>query len=314
MADKYYEELFDGWVRNFALNLNNIWNEPSARILELTSSSKSNIIPSIVIGRGPSLKQQKHLEILADSKFDGAIVCTDGVLITALESGVTPEKFSKFHVVTIDAHPKIRKFYDHEIVKKYGQKINGVFSNVTDPTTVECARENGIKIHWVHSLFDYHEGKKSFNNISALMVRAKKHEKGLPAIQTGGNAGTASWFVSWKILKSKIVTLIGLDHSWNENDPWEKIISHGYTHTPYNNSDKSTIEKLFPKKFNPEFQCNYILDPIFQYYSQAFKEFCKKASPYVRTINATEGGAIYGEGIKCMKFRDFLERHNEVKQ
>jgi hypothetical protein len=35
----------------------------------------------------------------------------------------------------------------------------------------------------MHSLFDYNEGKKSFNQISALMVRAKNHSKGLPQWQ-----------------------------------------------------------------------------------------------------------------------------------
>ena len=58
-------------------------------------------------------------------------------------------------------------------------EINGIFSTLSHPQTVKNARKSGIKIHWLHSLFDYEEGKKSFNQISALMVRAKNHHDGL---------------------------------------------------------------------------------------------------------------------------------------
>ena len=63
--------------------------------------------------------KKKHLEILSESKFDGNIICTDGVLIKALNAGVTPEKFKNFYVVTIDAQDHISKFYDDDIVKTY---------------------------------------------------------------------------------------------------------------------------------------------------------------------------------------------------
>lgn len=309
MEKKYNEVQFDDWVKNFALNLEHIWQEPSAKVLDLSNEcSSSEKLTAIVIGRGPSLKQHKHLEQLADSNYDGVIVCTDGALVSALEAGVTPRKFSKYYVVTIDTIPIIRERYEDKIVKEYGEKIKGIFSSLTHPGTVDCARKNGIKIHWIHSLYDIHEGKKSFNNIAALMVRAKYHKNGLPAIQTGGNVGTASWFVSWRILKCKVTALIGIDHSWNENDPWEKIVTHGFTCKSFQKEkNNSVFKKLFPKKYNPEFQCNFILDPIFQYYSEAFKEFIKNTSQYITTINATEGGAIFGDGINCVRFTNFLK-------
>ena len=56
------------------------------------------------------------------------------------------------------------------------------------------------------------------------MVRAKNHVNGLPAIQTGGNVGTSSWFISWQILKCATVALIGINHSWEETDPIELIM------------------------------------------------------------------------------------------
>ena len=304
MENVHYDQLYDEWVSNFALNLENIWNEPSARNL---SENKLENEKAIVIGKGPSLKENNHLEKLAKSKFKGKIVCCDGSLITTLKAGVTPEKFPDFYVVSIEGRTGLKKYFDDEIVKKYGGKIKGIFSTVSDPEAIQYARKNGISIHWFHALFDYKEGKKSFNQISALMVRAKNHPKGLPGVQTGGNVGTTSWFVSWQILKCSTVTLIGINHGWNENDPIELITSHGHEYpVPEIDVDSELFNKLFPKVYNPEFDCYCILDPIFQYYSAGFKEFIKRSPDEINTINATEGGVIFGEKIKCMTFENFL--------
>ena len=289
---KLHYDSYDYWVQNFALNLENIWKENSASLLK---TSKSN--SAIVIGRGPSLSNHNHLKLLADSDYRGAIICCDGILSKALESGVTPDKFPDFYVVTIDPYEHIGKFYDQVIVKQYGNKIKGIFSVITSPIAVNFARQAGININWIHSLFDYDEGKKSFNQISALMIRAKNHSHGLPAIQTGGNVGTSSWFVGWRILKCSTVCLLGIDHSWNENDDWKKIVSHGRNLDPdrkneFTDSNINLLKQksLFKKIYNPFFKCTCILDPLFQFYSQALKEFISRSSDSVNTINATEGG------------------------
>lgn len=310
----YYDEFYDVWVQNFALNLNNIWNESSARELDIASYDNKEISENsaIVIGRGPSVKKHKQLQLLASSNYNGSIVCTEGALINALKMGVTPEKFHKYYVVTIDARREISEYYNDSIVNTYGNKIKGIFSTVVDPYTVERARQAGIKIHWIHPLFDYNEGKKSFNQISALMVRVKNHKQGLPAIQTGGNVGTSSWFISWQILKCTTVALIGINHGWDEDDSWETIMSHGHAHSKIEADVKSsTFQKLFPKVYNPEFNCYCILDPIFQYYSKALKEFITRSPSQIHTINATEGGCIFGDRITCTTLSDFLKEYKK---
>ena len=142
------------------------------------------------------------------------------------------------------------------------------------------------------------------------MVKARSHTRGLQAIQTGGNVGTASWFISWQILKCSVVGLIGINHSWDEDDPWELITSH--CKVP-ENIDKNSppFKKLFPKIYNPEFNCNCILDPLFLYYSNAFKEFISRSPSWLTTVNATEGGCIFGERIQCMTFEAFLEKYKK---
>ncbi|MFM7796380.1 MAG: 6-hydroxymethylpterin diphosphokinase MptE-like protein, partial [Candidatus Nitrosotenuis sp.] len=224
VMEKLHYESFDSWVQNFAINLNYIWDDHSARELD---PQQGLIIPTkehsaIVLGRGPSIKKHRHLELIANSNYKGSIICGDGSLISALQAGITPDRFPKFYVLTIDPLERQRKLYDNALVDKYGKKINGIFSTVIHPSAVLRARQAGIKIHWVHPLFDYGDGKKSFNQISALMVRAKNHTDGLPAIQTGGNVGTAAWFVGWQILRCTTIALVGINHGWDEDDPWEK--------------------------------------------------------------------------------------------
>ena len=303
----HYKKNYEDWVKFFAINLNDIWNESSARELDPSTNTNYQFSDSsaIVIGAGPSVKKHNHLEILASSNYKGKIICTDRSLAPALHAGITPEKFPDFYVVTIDPAEKLKKFYSDEIIKEYGSKIKGIFTTLTHPETVGNARKAGIKIHWIHSLFDYDEGKKSFNQISALIVRAKSHTRGLPAIQTGGNVGTACWFIGWKILKCSTIGLIGINHGWEENDSWEDIFYH--CDAP-KNLDKNSIEfeKLFPKIYNPDFDCYAQLDPVFLYYSSALKEFIIRSPEWLTTINATEGGCIFGERIKSQKFKEFL--------
>ncbi|MEX2192351.1 MAG: 6-hydroxymethylpterin diphosphokinase MptE-like protein [Nitrosarchaeum sp.] len=313
MKKNQYEN-FEEWVTNFALNLPDIWNEKSARELDpsINPNYKKENHTAIVIGRGPSINKHRHLKLLAESNYQGTIVCCDGKLIDALNLGVTPDKFPKYFVITIDPYSSIRDLYDNPIVDKYGSKIKGIFTVLTNHDAVERARQAGIQIHWIHSLFDYDEGKKSFNKISSLMIRAKNQLNGLPAIQTGGNVGTSAWFISWQILKCATIALIGINHGWEEDDSWETILTHGNNYKISKDLDRnSTIfNKLFKKILNPDFNSYCILDPLFQFYSEALKEFIFRSPSWVTTINATEGGSIFGEKIKSMKFKNFLSNYN----
>ena len=313
MKKTHYEN-FEEWVTNFALNLPDIWTEKSARELDpsVVPNYKKENHSAIVIGKGPSINKHKHLKLLAESNYQGAIICCDGKLIDALNAGITPDKFPKYFVVTIDPYSSIIEHYDNPIVDKYGDRIKGIFTVLTNHDTVERARQAGIQIHWIHSLFDYNEGKKSFNKISALMVRAKNHLNGLPAIQTGGNVGSSSWFISWQIMKCTTVALIVINHGWEEDDSWETIVTHGNNSEISKNIDRnsSTFNKLFKKILNPDLNTYCILDPLFQFYSEALKEFISRSPSWVTTINATEGGSIFGERIRSMKFSDFLHDYN----
>ena len=60
---------------------------------------------------------------------------------------------------------------------------------------------------------------------------------------------------------------------------------------------------------NPELKEYCILDPIFQYYREALLEFILRSPNDVETINATEGGSLFGKRVKYMTFENFLQKY-----
>lgn len=299
-----YDIYYDNWIKNFALNLDHVWNEHSARdLVNLTSQESS----AIVIGRGPSLIKNNHLDLLKKSGYEGNIICSDGILMTVLKAGITPDKFEKFFVVTIDSQDHQKKFYEDDIVLQYGNKIKCILATTVSPSTYEAVKKARMERYWLHTLFDYDKGNSSFNYISARMVKSKNHERGLPAIQTGGNVGTSSWVIGWSLLKSTTVCLIGLDMGYPSDVNLEQLNYHKFPEGIDKNSE--AFKKAYPVIYNPEFNCECRQDPIFQYYCNALKEFIFKTSDKIRTVNASEGGALFGDGIKCMRFKEFLHQH-----
>ena len=304
---KYY---FDTWVKNFALNLQNIWNGNSVK--KLSPKKNRSDTSAIIIGRGPSIKKYNHLEKLAKSNFKGTIICTDGAMPNVLKAGITPKKFKKFFVVTVDAEPWQQDFYKHPLCKKFGSGIKCIISTTADPKVYEAAVKSKMKVFWTHTLFDYDKNKISFNKLAGMMVKAKNKGNGLPAIQTGGNVGTACWIVAWTILKIQTISLIGIDHGYYTDIPWEKMKNYHSIPFPKGVNQKSKeFKKAYPTIYNPYFNCYCKQDPIFVYFSNALKEFCKRKSQTVKTINATEGGVIFGEGIECMTFENFLKKYKQ---
>jgi hypothetical protein len=310
------DQAYDEMIQNFSLNLKNIWKEPSASIIsndDFNENDFSKMQSAIVIGRGPSIKKKKHLELLAKSNYKGAIICTDGNLINILEHGITPKKFPMFYVISVEPYKRIFKLFDNKIVDKYGDKIKGFFPTVVNPDVVSRARKAGIMIHWFHNLYDLNYGKRSLNYIFAKMVRTKNHLNGLPALQTGGNVGTSAWFFSWKILKIKNVGLIGMNQGWEPSDSWETILSHNSKSKEHlaqaTNVNKKKYGQLIEKVYNPDLKSYSLVDPIFRFYRNSLIEFIERSPQWLTTINATEGGSLFGKRIKQMTLKKFLKKY-----
>ena len=168
----FYDKNFEQWVKNFAINLNDIWKDEPTKNLQPDSPDDKNDNSAIVLGGGPAIKKFNHLEILAKSDYKGTIICTDKILVSALKAGITPEKFPKFYVATIDTFYDIWTLYDDEIVRKYGKKINGV-------PTIKVLKDVNIAIERGHTVGVIGEsgcGKSTLARVMSGLLSSSKGE------------------------------------------------------------------------------------------------------------------------------------------
>ena len=142
-------EMIDLWMYNYARNISDILDGNSVRLQSVfknNSKSMKSHKPNnsaIVIGAGPGVYENNHLETLANSNYKGVILCTDRMLTTCLKNGITPEKFPQFFVLTTDPYQVTIKFYNDKIVKKYGKGISAIMSTCTIHETIKICKNNG---------------------------------------------------------------------------------------------------------------------------------------------------------------------------
>ena len=301
------EVLMPLWCENLAINIPHI--RTGKAINDLEGYGKGRV--AIVIGAGPSLWKKNHLQILAESDFDGIVLICDRVLKDALKAGVTPDKFDIF-VGTVDGNRElIWKHYDDPIVDMFGNKIKGLFTTMAAPNARERAEKAGIEIYWFNPVFDDWRKNESFTRLAGMMTKTEKRPKGIGCIRGGGNVGCALWAIAFSVLGCDKVGLIGIDLGYLDGTPIEK--------TPYFDkilkSAKGNLNlasKYFKRIYNPYFKCYCLVDFVFDSYRKIWLYMASKAPKDVVTVNCTEGGSLFGEPyIYCMRFKDFLEHYKE---
>ena len=307
--------MLDLWLHNFSRNIPDLIEGKSIKSLSVFDSSnplkknEKSYGSAIVIGAGPSLYEKNHLELLAESDYDGTILLTDRMLRRCLKKGITPDKFSKFFVLTIDPYLDTANFYDDQIIKKHGSSIKCILTTCASPDTVKICRKNDLDIYWYHPLIDDFRKLESINKIMNIMSKSVLNPKGFPGLQTGGNVGTFSWVFSWAILGKSPTALIGLnlgylgDTKIEDTAHYNELLKICYSH--------EDVIKKYKKILNPDLGCEILLDPVFDYYREALLDLVKRTPSWTRTVNATEGGSLFGDGIENMTLCDFLAKNKD---
>ena len=307
--------MIDLWMYNYARNISDILDGNSVRLLSVfknNSKSMKNHKPNnsaIVIGGGPSVYENKHLETLANSNYKGAILCTDRMLVPCLKNGITPKKFPQFFVLTMDPYQITIKFYNDKIIKKHSKGISAIMSTCTIHETIEICKNYGLNMFWFHPLIDDFRKQGSINKIMNMMSKSDKNPDGFSGLQTGGNIGCFSWIFSWAILGCSPVGLIGLNMGNDSDTPLEKTQHYDQVLNHFDN-DKSKVGKFYRKVFNEDLGTESLLDPVFDFYREAFLDLVVRVPRWTKTVNATEGGSLFGTGITNMRFVDFLNTYN----
>jgi hypothetical protein len=295
------------WCKNFAENLPYIREGKAVNDLEGYGKGKA----AIIVGAGPSLWRNKHLELLAESNFDGVVLISDKVLKDALKAGITPDNFDIL-VGTVDGNRDlIWKLYDDPIIDKYGSKIKALFTTTAAPNARERAEKAGIEIYWFNPVFDDWQRSESFTRLLGMMTSTEKRPKGIGCLRGGGNVGSALWIASFSVLNSNPIGLIGIDLSYLPETPIEE--------TPYYKKileaaggDVNLAAKHFIKIYNPYFNCSALLDFIFDSYRKVWLELARRTPREYLTINCSEGGSLFGEPyIYCMRFKDYLDHYKD---
>ena len=307
--------MIDLWMYNYARNIPDVLDGNSVRlhsVFKNNSKSTKNHKPinsALVIGGGPSVYENNQLKTLADSNYKGAILCTDRMLVPCLKNGITPKKFPQFFVLTMDPYQITIKFYNDKIIKKHSKGISAIMSTCTIHETIEICKNHGLNIFWFHPLIDDFRKQGSVSKLMNMISKSDKNPDGFPGLQTGGNVGCFSWIFSWAILGCSPVGLIGLNMGVGGDTPLEKTQHYDQVLNHFDN-DKSKVVKFYRKIFNEDLGTESLLDPVFAFYREAFLDLVVRTPRWTNTVNATEGGSLFGKRIKNMKFADFLNTCN----
>lgn len=303
----------------------------SARLITGAKSIKSlrgQIIgegdSAVVVAAGPSIKRQDPARFIAAAKYKGAIICTDSAIAYLLRNGIVPDL-----AVSVDPHPVriVRWFGDPnlnsdileaddyfrrqdldssfademrkndevlELMNRYGKQIKIALCSSSGPDVVNRVTEIGMDVYWWNPLLDD-------TDLPDSVTRKLQRENGLPAVNAGGNVGTACWMMAHALLEKKRVAVTGMDFGY-------------YADTPYRNTQyyyelidlvgEDRLDDVFIKLYNPHLESWFFTDPAYYWYRQAFLDLAKDAD--CQTINCTEGGTLFGDPIRTVPLSEFL--------
>ena len=282
---------------------------------------------AIVISGGPSLHRQDSVRRIVNSDYKGTIICVDGSLSHCLRNGLVPD-----FVLTLDPNRTrvVRWFGDPdyslekedkddyfrrqemdpylgakeiernleliELVDKYGPRIKSIIATSVSQSVTNRCIQSGMDLYWWNPVYD------DFDNPESLTRKAFRLNKA-PCLVTGGNVGTTAWVFGHAVLKKQIMALVGMDFSYLPGTPLGK--------TQYGREIAELFgeaaEEAFVEIYNPYLKENWFTDPAYYWYRASFLEMVNVTQ--CQTINCTEGGILFGDGLEFISLDEFLSNH-----
>ncbi|MCK5639771.1 MAG: DUF115 domain-containing protein [Gammaproteobacteria bacterium] len=276
-------DLMPLWLDNIHHNFESIKNGLDIKDIPKTDR------PALIIGAGPSLYSNNHLQLLNEVGFDGIIFAADRVLKDCLEAGVIPD-----YVLILDGSIKILPYIDHDIIDEYSEKIGAILCVSTHPDVV--TRWKGRKYWYINSI-----AEDIAPNTAYLLYRLIKKTE----MTTAGHASSLGWSVAYTI-GCREIALIGLDLSHHMDTPIENTPSFS-RYLEMFDGDVNKIRESFKTYHHTVFDTDCYYDPVFESYIEcSMTHFRSAASGGCEIVNCSEGGAIEGDDVKCMRFSDLL--------
>ena len=310
--------------RNAAANGAAIGRGKSILALRNTSLCEGNA--ALVIAAGPSLHRQNPGQLLHEHRSHGKLVVAESSMSWCFRNGIRPDL-----VVTLDPHPTriVRWFGDpdldlaklqaddyfarqdldphfqsktlarnRELVDLIDRHAHGVpiaMASCASEAVVRRAEQAGMDVYWWNPMYDDYDLPDSLTCKMYAM-------NGLPCINAGGNVGAACWVIAQAVLEKKQVGLVGMDFGY-------------YAETPYSQTQyypelvamvgEDRLDEVFVWIDNPHLGRQHYTDPAYLWYRDAFLEMAAQAE--CETWNCTDGGILFGPGIRWASLREFLE-------
>ena len=285
---------------------------------------------AFVIVGGPSLHRRDPVPKILDSGFKGEVIVADGALGYCLRKGLVPG-----YVVTVDPHPSriVRWFGDPqletrpqddyfsrqdldpehwndevlqnrqllELVNRHGRQIKAIISTSVDTSVTRRCVDAGMQLFWWNPLYDDHEEPESVS-------RRLFESNGIPCMVTGGNVGAAAWVFAHSILRKKHVALVGMDLGYAPGTP----LRNTQYYTELTEMFGERAEEAYIQIHNPYLEETWYTDPTYGWYREVMLRLVCEA-PCV-TYNCTEGGTLFGDGIRFIPVEEFLARFSSSRR
>lgn len=308
-------------VRNSAANVSHITKSVSD--LKHPAGDKSN--SAVIVSAGPSLHYNDTLKLLASSGYKGTIIAIDGSYVKCLKAGVIPD-----YVITLDPHATriVRWFGDPDfennmkgddyfsrqdldidfrenslrqnreniaLVNQHASKSKLIIASTAPSNLVQRVKEAGFDMYWWMPLVD------DPNSEGSLTRKIYKLTK-LPAINTGGNVGTAAWIFAQFWLKIKKIAVVGMDLGYRHDLPYH--MTQGYPELVQMLGEENVTSELFPVIENPDTGMSCYTDPTYFWYRKNTLDLI--ANSGATLYNCTGGGILFGDGVVTMNLQQFL--------
>lgn len=279
---------------------------------------------AVVIAAGPSVRRQNPATVLLDNGYDGLVIAADSATSYCLRAGLVPDL-----IVSVDPQPLILRWFgdprltreavDGEdyfrrqdlderfvgedelkaneellaLVNEHGPGLRIALASTSSPVVVQRCLDAGMQVFFYNPMFDAPENGGTTAGL--------REQNGFPCVNAGGNVGTLSWMLAHAALGAERVALTGVDFGYYGDTPYERT---QYYYAIKDLVPEGELHRFFMRIHNPHLGADFITDPAYRWYREAFLELAADAS--CETWNCTEGGILFGDPIQFRPLREFL--------
>lgn len=286
---------------------------------------------ALVVAAGPSIARRDPARLLRHIGFDGSIICTDSAIYYLLRNGIVPDL-----VVTLDPHatrivrwfgdPKLseaalesddyfrRQDMDANFIReleinrellalldRHGRDMRIALSTSASAAVVDRVLSTGMQVFWWNPMFDDPADRGG-------VTAGLQAMNGLPAVNAGGNVGAACWMMADAVLGLSEVAVTGMDFSYYSDTPYSRT---QYYSEAVDLVGEDNLDSVFIRINNPYLDIWFYTDPAYMWYRTVFLEMVQQAQ--CRTVNCTEGGILFGDGIEFIPLQQYLDRSRPAR-